>query len=157
MADAKMSGLERVKARLARIPQAVQDAAFVELTRQTNSLADKIRQTVPVDTGALKSTIRVTPGRRPLSLRIVAGGWATTDKIRTRVKDSDFLTALLSGTANAGAYDYARAVEFGHLSKNGSVVPARPYFFPIYRWKKKSLKRAVGAAGRKAAKKIFEG
>jgi hypothetical protein len=142
MTDTKLIGLSRTLARLQRIPEGVKTAAFEELKKQADALAAKITQAVPVDTGALKASIRVEPGSRPLSLKVLAGGSRTKRNMRR-------------GTSTE--FDYARAVEFGHTTEAGGLTPGQPFFFPVYRWKKKALKRAVGAAGRKAAKKIFEG
>lgn len=91
------------------------EAAIVESGKKI--VADMQGQ-VPVDTGALKSTIKMVK-TGPIRYAIKAGGAETT-------KDG---------------YDYALAVEFGNHHS-----PANPFFYRTYRRNKRGLRRRVRKA-----------
>jgi hypothetical protein len=147
-------GLDKALARMLRLPVEINVAVDKQLEEEAQELAAAIRRAVPVRTGALRDTIKVVPGDRPLSRRIVAGGQETTVKIRARVKAADFAKAKAAGN-NKGEYDYFRAVEFGHLSEDGVPVPAEPFFFTTYRARKKAMRRRIAGAARKQLKNLF--
>lgn len=151
---AKMSGVDRQLARLAALPPAMQEAAASQLEQEVDQLVAAMQNVAPVgETGNLRASIRKEKGARPLSWRIVAGGPLTTVKIRKGVSDSSFAKAKAG--RGGGAFDYTRGVEFGHLTIDGSFVPAEPFFFPTYRARKSGLKRRVMAAAKKPLKTLF--
>ena len=82
-----VQGLDALKAKIAKIPQAARAELAKELDRSANDIASLARGLAPMDHGALKNSIHVEPGRTELSRKVIAG-----DEI---------------------AY-YARWVEFGH-------------------------------------------
>lgn len=151
---AEMKNLDRVLARLQRIPQEVRAAVEAQLEKEADDMLAAIQRVVPVDTGNLRKSIRKEKGHRPLSWRIRAGGPLTTVKVRKGVRDRDFAKAAKSG-GNKGEFDYARGVEFGHLAEDGTFVPAKPYFWPIYRARKKAIRRRLAAAAKKPLKTLF--
>lgn len=166
MADAKMLGLDKLKARLARVGKAMRDAAAAQLKTEAEELAAAIRRAAPVRSGALKSSIGAKPGKRDLSYIIYAGGQATTKKVRSRaanegrgktkgVSDADFAKALVTG-GNSGEFDYSRADEFGRRTHAGVHVPGKPFFFVTYRARKRAMRSRMIAAPKKAAKTAFE-
>lgn len=139
MADAKILNRQKLKARLARIPKAVQLAGFRQLIVEVNGLVDAIKRAAPVDEAAdnpghLRDSVHAyrTPGR-PLSYRIIADA-----------KDE------------TGGF-IGQHVEQGHRTAEGKHVPAEPFFFPTYRARRRGMKRRMSAAARKAVKQIFPG
>lgn len=157
MADARWVNKDKILARLRRLPPAVTDAVRAELKVQVDALAEAMRRAAPVGaTGNLRKSILVRPGSRPISYVVEAGGVLTTVKVRKGVSDRDFARALQSG-GNRGEFDYARGVEFGHMTPAGGHVPANPFFYPTYRARKKPIQAALRKAAREAAKRTFEG
>lgn len=155
MARTKMRGLEETKATLRRVPVEVKAKLRTQIFEAAADLVIGIRRAVPVDTGTLRDTIGVAPGRHELQVRVVAGGAATTKKVRKGVKASHFAIALRTGGKAGGSFDYSRGVEFGHVTTGGQHVPAHPYFFTTYRRKKKDIRRKMKTATAIAAKRAF--
>lgn len=152
---AEWRGLDRMLARLARVPAVVREALEDQLDEEADQLAAAIRRAAPKLTGTMARTIRARKGRRPLTRYVTVGGPETTVKIRRGVSDRDFARARRARGGNRGAYDYTRAVEFGHLTVNGVHVPGQPFIFPTYRARRKAMRRRLAAAGRGALKKLF--
>jgi HK97 gp10 family phage protein len=107
----------------------VVDGAVQELNDQANQLANLIESVAPKFEGKLAHSVRVVPGKKKTQVRIVAGGKLT---IRPSVSSKP--------------YDYARADEFGTVH-----MPAKPFFFPTYRLRKKKI---ISAMKRKITKAI---
>lgn len=141
------SNRDRLKRKLRSLPAAAEKAVKAQLEKEAADLADLIRRRVPVDTGTLRDSVRVTPGDRPLSLKIKAGGETTRKKVRKGVKDVHFAKAKITG-GSRGEYDYARGVEFGT-----SEQPAQPFFWPSYRQRKRQIRRRMSTAAKRAVRK----
>lgn len=154
MADATLEGLEQRLAAFRVLPAKIQAAAEAQLDQEAKDLAEAVRRAVPVKTGTLRDTIEVKAGDDPTTRTVVAGGKATTVKVRQGVKDADFAKALETG-GSKGEYDYARGVEFGHLTPEGEHIGPRPFFFATFRARKKAMVRRLKAAARKAIKAEF--
>jgi hypothetical protein len=154
MADAKLLGLEKKLAAMRALPEKLQETCRAQLDAEAKELADAIRRVVPERTGTLRGTVRVEPSEDPLIRRVAAGGRATTVKVRRGVKDADFAKALQSGGAK-GEYDYARGVEFGHLSRDGDHVGPRPFFFQTFRARRKAMSQRLKSASRRTIKALF--
>lgn len=117
----------------------------IEQTMQTQAalVASEIKSVAPVDEtsktpGALKDSVRLEEGsataKRAFVLKIKAGGTKTRK------------------TSKAGnTYDFARAVEFSTQD-----MPARPFFFPIWRARRKEVRLAVKKAIKTAVKDVFK-
>lgn len=153
---ARLRGKQAALKRISAIYPEVVAVAERKLREEAGKLADIMRQRVPVDTGNLRASIRVVPVANKIgSVRILAGGVAATrKKVRKGVKDADFAKAQQTG-GNKGEFDYARAVEFGHIAKNGKQVPAEPFFFATYRAEKRKIGRRISTAARKKAREAF--
>lgn len=102
------------------LPEAVQKALMEGLDAEVADLVDSLKQAAPVSDleerpGELRDSIRAypTPGR-VASYRIIVGA-----------KDKK------------GRY-YGSYVEFGHNKPDGSRAQAQPFFWPIYRARKRS-------------------
>lgn len=136
---ARMLNLDRVKRRLAAIPQAMTTAAGSQLAVEVEDLTAAIQANTPVsdlDThpGQLRESVHFYPNRsRPLSYIVLADA---------RDEKGEFI----------GPH-----VEHGHKARDGSHVPRNPFFFPTYRAHKKAMQRRLKAASRKAAKALFPG
>ena len=134
---AQMKNLERRVAQLARLPDAVRQAAEGAFDQEVADLVAALKRACPVSEleespGQLRASIESYPvPGRPLSARIIVG--ATDEK----------------------GVKFARYVEFGHTSKDGSYVPAQPFFWPTYRARKKAMRRRMLAPARKAIRQLF--
>lgn len=134
---AKMLNLERVLARLAAVPEAIREAVEAQLRAEASELVAAQQRNAPVDEtsdnpGELRDSIHFYRNPdRPLSFRILADA-----------KDDD------------GKF-IGSNVESGHRARDGSHVPARPFFFPTYRARKRAMKRRLSDAAVKAAKRAF--
>ncbi len=119
---AKVTGLDRLLARIARIPSDTRTELQAELQRSANDLVALQSSLAPVDRGDLKSSIMIGPGKHELAVKVEAGG------------------------PNA---HHARFVEFGTAKAD-----AQPFFFfPAYRALRITIRRRLGRAIAKAARK----
>ncbi len=123
--------VERFRRLTKDLQKEVHDAAVKELNDQASELANLIESVAPKFEGNLAHSVRVVPGKKDTQVRIVAGGQLT---IRPSVSGKP--------------YDYARADEFGTVS-----MPAKPFFFPTYRLRKKKI---ISAMKRRITKSIKE-
>jgi HK97 gp10 family phage protein len=122
--------VERFKRLTSELQKEVHDAAVKELNEQALQLAGLIESVAPKHEGVLAHTVRVMPGKSDTQVRIVAGGKET---VRPAISSKP--------------YDYARADEFGTHK-----MPAKPFFFPTYRLRKKKIISAMKSKITKAIK-----
>jgi hypothetical protein len=110
--------------------------SFSSSVELINQMGSKVAAMIPVDTGNLKSTVRVVTDAARGRASLLVGGPKTTRKVR------------------AGAavdYDYAVGVEYGTQK-----MKAQPYFWPQWRIIKpkakkrnrEDVKQIAAAAGR---------
>jgi hypothetical protein len=130
--------VERFRRLTEDLQRKVHEEAVAELNEQAEELAKLIASVAPiyqgpatdVVPGALRQSVRVVPDRsKDTIVRIVAGGATTTRP-----------------TVSSGPYDYSRAVEFG-THENAP----KPFFFPTYRLRKKSI---IAAMKRRITKNV---
>lgn len=132
-----MLGRKSVADRLAALPAAVKRALEPALAREASALVDAMKRAAPVEDaleahpGGLRDSLHVAPAKRELSVRIVADA-----------RDEQ-------------GHVFAAHVEFGHLSQGGTHVPARPFFFPVWRANRRAIKRRLSTVSRKAIKALF--
>lgn len=117
----------------------------VEATMFTQAalVASEQRSLAPVDPesdtpGAAKGSIRVERGKATAKKAIVVQIKAGNEKTRKTSKSGH-------------VYDYVRAIEFGTED-----MKAQPFFFPIWRARKKEAKAAVRKAIKLAVKDTFK-
>lgn len=128
--------LERLKRRLRAIPAAVKEDVQRTLLKQANDLADSMRNLAPVDTGALRDSITVTPGGQSTPPYSQPGG--------SKVVPENAV-AVTVGNAE---------VRYPHLQEFGTAkAPAQPYFWPAYRLHKTRIKRAIARSIGRAVRK----
>ncbi|MDB5597380.1 MAG: hypothetical protein JWM36_4341 [Hyphomicrobiales bacterium] len=150
------ASVKRFQRVMASLPKEVEARALAVIAAQAESLAAAIRAAAPVGTGALRGSVKVVKGKRPLSFYVVAGGRATTPgrgtfggEFRDALAKSP--RGLAAGLTGQGLYDYARAVEFGAAGR-----PPEPFFFPVYRKLRKPMKRYLAEQCAAALKKGFD-
>jgi HK97 gp10 family phage protein len=134
---ATIQGLDKLRAKLKAMPDAVKAEVEAELVAAAQEVAATAYALAPVDDGELRESIAVTPpgGSTPL---YSSGGRQKVGALKVLVTVGDYLVR------------YATHVEFGH----GKAAP-RPFFWPAYRSKKKKIRRAIGRAIGRAARKIW--
>lgn len=134
-----MQAVRLVKKRLAAVTTAVQDEVVGTMVTQASLIAAEIKSIAPVDAesetpGALKDSVRVIEGKRTakkaFSVQIAVGNLNTKD-------------------GKAG-FNYPRGVEFGTQK-----TPAHPFFWPIWRLRRKGARVAIRKSAVKAVKRVF--
>lgn len=122
--------------RFAAIPDRMKRAARREVQAEAEAMADEMKQGAPFETGALHSSIRTEDASSDTWIRwsVRAGGKLTTKAVRNSEK------------GNAPMYDYAWGVEFGT-----SRSSAQPFFYPVYRRRKRRFRARLMRELRKAA------
>lgn len=137
MTTRRMKNLEKVLARLAKVPPAVQATAGEQLKVEVDGLVEAQQRAAPIDEksknpGAFRDSIHAYENPdRPLSYRITADA---------RDEDGKFIGGN---------------IEQGHRAVDGTHVAAKPSFFPTYRARKKPMKRRMAAATRKRIKQLY--
>jgi HK97 gp10 family phage protein len=125
----------RLKQRMSAIPQAVKDAVGPALIKSGNEVSRDAKALAPVDTGALKNSIAVTPPGQPTPPYSQPGGSQVAGETEVLVTVGDTHVR------------YAHLVEYGTAK-----AKAKPYFWPAYRLNRKRandrIKRAVSKAVR---------
>lgn len=134
---ATIQGLDKLRAKLKAMPEAVKAEVEATLIASAEEVASTARALAPIDDGQLRDSIKVTPpgGRTPLHS---SGGAQAV---------GDFKAVVTAGNSSVR---YAANVEFGH----GNAKP-RPFFWPAYRSKKKRIRSRIARAIGKAARKIW--
>lgn len=136
--------VRRINQQLTKVADLAARPVEDTLITQAALLASEQRSLAPVDSsaehpGALRASIRVEVGartaRKAFVIKIKAGGEKTAG--------ADGKTAK--------PYDYARANEFGTQK-----MPAQPFFFPVYRARKKEIRGATRKVIKGAVKGVFK-
>jgi hypothetical protein len=142
MAEAKFVNKDKILARLRALPAAVQETARAQLKTEVDALVEAERRACPVQPagaaerppGELRDSIHAYEvEERALSYRVIADA-----------KDDEGVM-------------YGRYVEFGHTAKDGSYVPAEPFFYATYRAFKKGMVSRIRTAVRRRLKADFPG
>ena len=131
---------ERLRRRLAAIPNAVRAASAAATLKQANIIANTMRQFAPDDpaTGApdLKTSIEVTPAGQQTPFYSQPGGSMTVPE------------NMVAITVGGEEVRYPHLVEYGTTK-----AQAQPFFWPAFRLHRKkaqqAIKRGVSAAVRK--------
>ncbi len=133
-----MQAVRLINKKLGSVTAAVEVRVKSTMITQASLIAAEIKSIAPVgenseNPGALKESVRVVEGKatakKAFVVKIVAGGSKTE-------KD---------------AYQYPRAVEFGTVKQ-----PAHPFFWPIFRLRRKSARVAIRKAAVRAVKDAFK-
>jgi len=132
---AKVEGLKELEARFRRMRDKVRQANAQALKENADDLARRIAAAAPVDSHDLQSTVRVVQGDSDTEIRVVAGGRKTRKPVQDGPKP---------------VFDYARAAEFGTEDQ-----PPQPFFFPVYRKRKRAMRAKQSRAIKKAIKEAL--
>lgn len=147
--------------RFAAIPERMKVAARTEVEREAREMVEEMKRGAPHDEGDLQDSIRArdVSGDYVASIRwrVSAGGPLTTRQVGARTYDRG--VALGSGDTKgrkkkAGGrgvtYDYANAIEYGHMGADGMEKPAQPFFWPVKRRRTRRFKTRLMRALKKA-------
>jgi hypothetical protein len=133
-----MLNLQKVLARLEKIPPAMKAAAASQLSTEVDGLVSAIKRATPnsdqTDGAKLRDSVHAFENPdRPLSYRVIADA---------KGEDGSFIGS---------------PVEHGHRAKDGTHVAASPFFYPTYRAQRKRIRTRVLGASRKALKQLSPG
>lgn len=131
MARTRVTGLQRLRQVLAKLPKAAQVELQAAMQESGNKLAAHQKSLVPIKDGVLHDSIRVEPFKKGgIGVVVLAGGPTTTKPVRN---------------GQSATYDYAMAQELGTQEQL-----AQPFFYPAYRQSKPAVKRRATIAVKKA-------
>lgn len=136
---AKWQNREKALAFLKRLPAVMKAEVQAQGDIEVKNLAEAIARAAPV------SDLDPHPGALRES---VEGVRDTRQELKWRVN----VTAR-----DAKGRFIAKHVEFGHMAKDGTHVPAVPFAYPTARAAASGIKRRLSAAGRRGAKKAALG
>lgn len=87
----KVNGLEKLKAKLAALPQVAKEEMLVALNVSADELVGMAQRLAPRDQGDLIRSIEKVPGRHELAIKVQAGGkearharWVEFGTVKTR-------------------------------------------------------------------------
>ena len=129
-----VQGLDKLKARWGAIPQKVKDAVATEMEQIAQDLVDDMYTMAPHLTGDLAGSIGWTWGEAPKGTMVIG-----------KVAKNEYGTLQITIYAGGGDAFYARFQEFGTRK-----MAANPFFFPVYRARRNSMKTRIGRAMNKA-------
>lgn len=125
---AGVRNLDKVEARLARLPEGLVAALQPAITKGANDFATATRAICPV-----APEFERHPGELKESIHVEAGAVALGAKVVVDAEDED------------GRY-YAAHVEYGHRTKKGGHVSAKPFFWPSWQHEKRKIKAGISRA-----------
>jgi HK97 gp10 family phage protein len=149
MGTFKVDGTAKLQQKLEQMPASVREAMSNAIADGMEDLNDYQRRLARRvwRTGELESSIGwgwVTPGQDGLE------GLKKFRAVNLAQKGAFQLAAkAYAGRVDGKEAYYAKFVEFGTRYK-----PARPFFFPAYRLKKRDIKRNIATASRRAIRAI---
>jgi len=134
MARTRVQNLDKLRAKLRRMPDEVKREIRGALEKNANELVQMQKRLVPVDDGDLRDSIQWE--------------WGSGDESRIGVKGQEGLAITVS--AGDEAAFYAKWVEFG--TSDGK--PSQGFFYSPYRALRKRMKSRLSRAQNKAIRKI---
>ncbi|MFC7399587.1 HK97-gp10 family putative phage morphogenesis protein [Chelatococcus sp. GCM10030263] len=135
---AKVAGLDRLRRKLAVLPDAAKDEIRKALVAGAEEIVALAKSLVPVESGGLRNSIGWTWGDAPKgSIALASAG------------TGDLRITVYAG--NDHAY-YARWVEFGTVK-----MAAKPYFFPAYRSLRRRVRSRITRGVKGAVKRVASG
>lgn len=136
-----VEGLAKFEARWKRIPKKAVENVRLAMEKSATEIVEEMRARAPRDSGALADSIGWTWGEAP-------AGSFTIGTVGGREFSSLRIT-IFAGTRNKGLGDqdafYARFQEFGTIN-----MFANPFFFPVWRARRKRVRQRVSRAISKA-------
>jgi HK97 gp10 family phage protein len=133
----RVKGLDKLQARLASLPDAMVARVRDALSQGVDDMVDEMKAIAPSSDlephpGALREAIEKQDGRHDLSFDVTCN------------------------PEDAKGGHYGAHVEFGHKTKDGKHVPAKPFFFTVYHHQQKKLRARVSRASSTAIKDLYK-
>lgn len=136
----------RLRARLAKIPDVVREAAAAAMEEGAQEIVDAMKMAAPIQSGDLRDSIGWTWGEVP-------AGSFMIDEIRSgKNKGDQYATLRIKIYAGNRDAFYARFIEHGTRQ-----MPAQPFFFSTWKDERAKFRRKIRAAIRKRIKEAFNG
>lgn len=136
----------RLRARLAKIPDVVREAAAAAMEEGAQEIVDAMKMAAPIQSGDLRDSIGWTWGEVP-------AGSFMIDEIRSgKNKGDQYATLRIKIYAGNRDAFYARFIEHGTRH-----MPAQPFFFSTWKKERAKFRRKIRAAIRKRIKEAFNG
>lgn len=148
---ARILGRDRMRRVLKALPKTVRAQLRRAILEGAEDIASMQRSLAPVRTGALRDSIKVTPGDENLP------AYASLKSKRTQ-KDPELAAIISAGNTKVR---YAHLVEFGsapHTNEGqfaGTLNPGaspQPFFYPGFRARKKAAQNKINKAARQGIK-----
>jgi len=142
---ASLMGLAKLQRRLDKIPKEIKEQVKREMERQADQIVAQMKAAVPVESGNLRNTIGWTWGRLGKGQHALAQA--------KNALGSEMTLTVYAGNAStrvdhgSGERQLARLIEFGTRT-----MKAQPFFYPVYRAKKKKARAAIRKSVGKAVK-----
>lgn len=133
---AKVVNIERLQARFAALPAAIRAAAMRAAEENADEFVSLITRTVPKGEDAgkgnerLVDTLQKGPSKLGFGVRVTIGGPEAP---------------------------YPAHLEFGHMTKGGKHVPAKPFWYPARRILKKKQRDRISRRVRDAIRAMIAG
>lgn len=134
-----MQAVRLINRKLASVADAVESDVVGTMITQAGLIASEIKSVAPVDAtspnpGELRDSVRVIEGKaskkKAFSVKVAVGNLKTKD--------------------GKTSFNYPRGVEFGTQK-----APAHPFFWPIWRLRRKGARQAIRKTAVKAVKRVF--
>lgn len=147
--------LRRLRKRFDLVPEVMKAAAKRVIDDTADQMVAEMRRAIDHRSGKLAESIRAEDlgVAHAVRVRVKVGGPLTQRKVRAGVRDRH-------AAAGEGLYDYAMAIEYGHLTPANStgkkhfssqrMVPPEPFFRPTRDRNVKRLRFRLRAAIKKA-------
>lgn len=133
-----VKGLDDFNRRWGAIPDKVRQAARETLEQNAEEIVADMRRAAPVDDGDLRDSINWTWGDAPEGTLTVG-----------TVGGSEYAALRITIYAGGGDAFYARFQEFGTVN-----MPANPFFYPVWRTRKRRVKSRLTRNINKAIKSL---
>ena len=155
----KVQGLDRLKKKLAKLPQSVKAEMRVAIATGAEEVVALAKSLCPVDDGDLRDSIGWTWGEPPKGSMTLG----RIGDVAAAKAGAGLIATIYAGDSKAF---YARFVEFGtapHINRGrfaGTQHPgtaAQAFFFPAYRAVRKRIRGRVTRAVNKAARRVAAG
>lgn len=145
----KVSGLDRLKRKIAAIPVAAKQEIRKALAESAQEIVDLQKRAVPVDTGNLRDTIlwRYGDAEKLAHSQGVGGGHS----LAVRISAGDTF-ARHAHLVEFGTSPHPQGGKFKGSQHPGTA--AQPFFYPMFRLGKKKATGRVARAVNRAAKKV---
>lgn len=134
--------VQRLNRKLRRLTVTAQEEVRAAMEESADAIVATAKGLVPVDEGTLRDSIGWTWGDAPRGAMVLG-------HVGPRARVNEMRITIFAGNSEAF---YARWQEFGTQK-----MPAHPFFYVSYRAHKKSVKRRIRAASRKAARRVSSG